>query len=211
MGGGRLGLTLSEILIKDKHDVTLIESNEILCSNAAIELDALVICGSGTNKRTLDEANIREADVFVAATGNDESNLLSCILVRDMSKAKLIARVSNPDHEEAFKDVGIHAVINPERTAASYIERIVTRPNVADLVTFARGDAEIIDMTITNKKVVGEKIGSLSPTNDYAIIATYDKNKMYIPQPDTILAYGDKISLLIIHGAEKKVYKKFAG
>ena len=154
MGGGRVGLALANLLIEDGYDITLIESDESLCSEVAAELDALVICGNGTSSKLLEESNIEDADFFIATTGNDEANLLSCILVRKYDVPNIIARVSNPDHEEAFKEVGIDQVISPEITAAGYLQKIVTRPNVAELITLGEGDAEILDMTITNDKII---------------------------------------------------------
>ena len=148
LGGGRVGLSLADRLIIHGYDVTIIESNEDLCDQATEELDAMIICGNGTDTKTLEEANIEEADVFVATTGNDESNLLSCILVKEYTDGQIIARVSNPDHEEAFKKVGIDKVISPERTAAGFLEKIITRPNVADLTAFGAGNAEILDITL---------------------------------------------------------------
>ena len=73
MGGGRVGLSLADRLIIHGYDVTIIESDENLCDQASEELDAMIICGNGTDTKTLEEANIEEADVFVATTGNDES------------------------------------------------------------------------------------------------------------------------------------------
>ncbi|MDR0900414.1 MAG: TrkA family potassium uptake protein, partial [Methanobrevibacter sp.] len=166
MGAGRVGLSLAELLIDDGYDITIIENSEVLCNNAAIELDALVICGNGTDTKTLEEANVQEADFFVAATGNDEANLLSSILVKNYGIPKVIARVSNPDHEEAFKKVGIDKVISPEITAAGFLEKLITRPNVAALTAFGKGDGEILDMIITNEKVTGKRIGEVSPTDD---------------------------------------------
>ena len=142
MGGGRVGLALANLLINDGYDITLIESNESLCNEIAAELDALVICGNGTNSKLLEETNIEDADYFIATTGNDEANLLSCILVRKYEVPNIIARVSNPDHEEAFIEVGIDQVISPEITAASQLQQYVTRPNVAKLTTLGEGDAD---------------------------------------------------------------------
>jgi len=204
MGGGRVGLNLANLLIEDGHDITLIESDESLCSEVAAELDALVICGNGTSSKLLEETNIEYADFFIATTGNDEANLLSCILVKKYNVPTIIARVSNPDHEEAFMEVGIDNVISPEVTAAE----LVTRPNVADLITLGEGDAEIFDMTITNNKVVGKKIGEISPTKDYIIIATYQKGKLVIPQTDSVISRGEKVTVLVKRGAFKKVAKK---
>ncbi len=140
-------------------DVTLIENDLDLCSNAASELDAMVICGNGTDIKTLLEANIADADVFVAATGNDEANLLSCILVKDYKIPKVIARVSNPDHDEAFRKVGIDMVVSPELTAAGYLEKLITRPKIADLIVIGKGNAELLDISVNNTKIFGKKIG----------------------------------------------------
>lgn len=208
MGLGRVGISLANLLIDDGYDLTLIDDNESLCTEAAAELDALVIHGNGTNSKLLEETNIEDADFFIAATGNDEANLLSCILVRKYDVPNIIARVSNPDHEEAFKAVGIDNVISPEITAAEFLEKLVTRPNVADLVSIGEGDAEIYDMTITNDKIIGKRIDQVSPTKDFIIIATYQSGRLVIPQEDSIIARGEKVSVLVKRGSFSKVSKK---
>lgn len=208
MGGGRVGLALAKLLIENGQDITLIESSETLCSDIASELDALVICGNGTNSKLLEETNIEDADYFIATTGNDEANLLSCILVRKYNVPNIIARVSNPDHEEAFKEVGIDHVISPEIAAASQLQKLVTRPNAAELMTLGEGDAEILDMTITNDKIVGKRYKDISPTKDYIIISTYQDGKLVIPQPENRVNRGEKITVLVRRGTFKKVSRK---
>ncbi|WP_458455334.1 potassium channel family protein [Methanobrevibacter sp.] len=208
MGGGRVGLSLANLLIDDGEDIVLIESDETLCAEVAAELDALVICGNGTNSKLLEEVDIEDADYFIATTGSDEANLLSCILVRKYNVPHIIARVSNPDHEEAFKEVGIEQVISPERAAAAQLQKVVTRPNAAELMTLGEGDAEILDMTITNDKVIGKKFKDISPTKDYIIISTYQNGKLVIPQSDNIVSRGEKVSVLVKRGTFKKVSKR---
>ena len=208
MGGGRVGLALAHLLIENGQDITLIENDENLCSEVASELDALVICGNGTNSKLLEETNIEDADFFIATTGNDEANLLSCILVRKYNVPHIIARVSNPDHEEAFKEVGIDHVISPETAAAAQLQKLVTRPNAAEIMTLGEGDAEILDMTITNDKIVGKRFKDISPAKEYIIISTYRNGKLEIPQPDTTIARGEKVTVLVKRGHFKKVSKK---
>ena len=208
MGGGRVGLALANLLIENGEDITLIESDEALCADVAAELDALVICGNGTNSKLLEETNIEDADYFIATTGNDEANLLSCILVRKYNVPHIIARVSNPDHEEAFKEVGIDHVISPETAAAAQLQKLVTRPNAAELMTLGQGDAEILDMTITNDKIVGKRFKEISPTKDYIIISTYQNGKLVIPQPDNTISRGEKVTVLVKRGSFKKLAKK---
>jgi trk system potassium uptake protein TrkA len=208
MGGGRVGLALANILIESGADITLIENDESLCNDVASELDALVIHGNGTNSKLLEETNIEDADYFIATTGNDEANLLSCILVRKFDVPNIIARVSNPDHEEAFKEVGIDKVISPEISAARELAQYVMNPNVSTLTTLGEGDAEIKEMTITNDKVIGKRFKDISPTKDFIIIATYQNGKFVIPQPDDVISRGEKISVVVKRGTFKKVSKK---
>lgn len=182
MGGGRVGLNLASSLVTGGHDVTLIENDSVLCNNAASELDALIICGNGTNIKTLEEANVGDADVFVAATGYDEANLLSCILVKEYKIKKIIARVSNPDHEDAFKKVGIDDVISPELTAASYLEKLIVRPKIADLIIIGQGNAELLEIKVENKNVIGKQIMDVSPTDDFIIAALYRNGEINIPK-----------------------------
>ena len=208
MGGGRVGRALANLLIENGQDITLIESDETLCAKVSAELDALVICGNGTNSKLLEEANIEDADYFIATTGNDEANLLSCILVRKYDVPNIIARVSNPDHEEAFKEVGIDHVISPETAAAAQLQKLVTRPNAAEIMTLGEGDAEILDMTITNDRIVGKRFKEITPTKEYIIISTYKNGKLEIPQPDTTIARGEKVTVLVKRGNFKKVSKK---
>jgi len=107
LGGGRVGLTLTKLLINDGYDVTLIESNEDLSNDLASELDAWIINGNGTDTKTLENANIQDADFFIAATGFDETNLLSSVLVKNYKMPyeipKVISRVSNPDNVDVFE------------------------------------------------------------------------------------------------------------
>jgi trk system potassium uptake protein TrkA len=211
MGGGRVGLTLASSLVTRGRDVTLIENDTDLCSNAATELDALVICGSGTNVKTLEEANIADADVFVAATGNDEANLLSCILVKEYNVPKIIARLSNPDHADAFRKVGIHDVISPELTAAGYLEKLITRPKIADLIVIGKGSGEILEMSVQNKKIIGKRVSDVSPTEDYIIVAIHHNGNLTIPKSDMVLEENDRISVLVKTQAVKKAAKLFIG
>lgn len=211
MGAGRVGTNLANALIKAGFDVTMIEKNPELCDHASGELDALIICGNGTDLKILEEANVSEADAFVAATGNDESNLLACILVKEFKPKKLIARLSDPAHEHAFHKVGINATVSPERSAAMYLEKLIIRPKVADMVILGKGNAELVDIPVENKNVIGKKIGDLSPKKDYAICAIYKapNYEIIMPEPDIILEEGDKISILIKTQAIKAVVKKF--
>jgi len=211
MGAGRVGINLATALIKAGFDITIIEKDPELCNNASGSLDALVICGNGTDLKILDEANVSDADAFVAATGNDEANLLACILVKEFKPKKIIARISDPAHEDAFHKVGIDATVSPEISAAMYLEKLIIRPKIADMVVLGKGNAELVDIPVENNSVIGKKIGDISPKKDYVICAIYKapKYEILMPEPNITLEKGDKISILIKTTSIKTVVKKF--
>ncbi len=209
MGGGIVGVNLASFLISDGHDIVLIESDDNLCSNAASELDALVICGNANVTKILNEANLHDADVFVAVTGSDEANLMAGVLVKEFKVPKIIARVSDPDHGNAFEKIGVDSVISPELTAASYLEKLIIRPNIADLMVLGKGDAELLDFTVDYEKTIGKKIGDLSPTDDFIIVAVYENGNIVIPKPEMVLKEGMKVSILVKTKFAQDVLKRF--
>jgi trk system potassium uptake protein TrkA len=209
MGGGRMGRNLASLLVSDGLDVTLIENDQGLCNIASSELDAMIICGNGTNDKVLKEAKIEDANVYVAATGNDEVNLLSCILVREYKIPKIIARVSDITHSRAFKEIGIDSVVSPELTTASYVEKLIIRPKIADLVVIGKGDAELLDIKLENEKTIGKTVGDISPNDNFIIVALYENDNLLIPKPEMVLKKGMKISILVKTKYTQKIMNKF--
>lgn len=209
MGSGTLGFNLASLLISDGHDVTLIENDEGKCDKVSGKLDAMVLCGDGTDTEILHESNVVEADVFVAATEHDESNLLACILAKGYKVPKIISQVSDPNHKQAFKEVGIGILINPELTAASYIEKLIVRQKIADATVLGKGDAELLDLTLEKGTYVGKKIGDLTPNDKFNIVAVYKNGKVAMPQPDMVLKPGVKISILVKTKFAEDVLKRF--
>ena len=197
MGSSVFGFNLANMLVSEGHDVTLIEKNEIKCNDVAHKLDAVVIWGDGTDKYTLEESNIDEADVFVAATENDEANLMACLLVKRFGVPKVISQVSKTDHREAFQEIGINILINPELHAAKYIERLIIRPNIADITVLGKGEAELIDIMLGKGKYIGKTIKEINKDTRFNVVALYKDSEIIFPEQNTVLDRGMKISILV--------------
>ena len=216
VGAGRLGLELAKYLIKAGHEVVIIEKDKERCNAIASEINALVINGDATKATTLQEAGVKSADNFLAVSGIPEANLLACLLAKNMGAKRTIARVSDPESEEVFKSLGIDAVVNPEVAAATYIEKLVMRPGVLDLVVIGRGNAEILEIEIPKGSgVVGKTIREIGPPKNYTIIAVVEDDSLIIPSGDTVLREGDRVLVLArieaIPTLEKLFGKKLIG
>lgn len=132
VGAGRVGLNLAQSLIREGLNVTIIENDSTISEEVAEQINAMVIHGDATSVQVLEDADITDADVFVAATGHDTVNLLTSVLSQNYDNIKkIIARVNDLDHVNAFKRVGIDITVSPESAVASYLERIITRPKVS--------------------------------------------------------------------------------
>ena len=197
VGGGRVGLNLAQSLVQEGLNVTIIESDESISREIAGQVNAMVIHGDATSVQVLEDADIADADVFVAATGKDSINLLTSVLSKGYANVKkIIARVNELNHEEAFKRVGVDVTVSPESTVASYLERIITRPKIADLIILGRGTTELLDIQVENSKLFGKRVLDYSPTENFIVCALYDEGELIIPQNDTVFHENQKISVL---------------
>ena len=165
VGAGRVGLNLAQSLIREGLNVTIIENDSTISEEVAEQINAMVIHGDATSVQVLEDADITDADVFVAATGHDTVNLLTSVLSQNYDNIKkIIARVNDLDHVNAFKRVGIDITVSPESAVASYLERIITRPKVSDLIILGRGSTELLDVKLENKDLYGKRVLDYSPT-----------------------------------------------
>lgn len=209
MGMSVFGLNLASLLVSEGQDVVLIENNEYKCNKFADKLDASVIFGNATDIEVLEESDIRNANIFVAATENDDSNLLASILAKGFNVPKIISQVSDPNHNQAFKDAGINTIINPELTAANYITKLIIKPKITDFILFRDGETELIDVIIEKGKYVNKKIGDVIPNDNFNIIAIYENSNLTMPKPKMILKPGMKISILVKTEYAEEILKYF--
>ena len=211
VGAGRVGLNLAQSLIREGLNVTIIENDSTISEEVAEQINAMVIHGDATSVQVLEDADITDADVFVAETGHDTVNLLTSVLSQNYDNIKkIIARVNDLDHVNAFKRVGIDITVSPESAVASYLERIITRPKVSDLIILGRGSTELLDVKLENKDLYGKRVLDYSPTENYIICAVYEDNELIIPQEDTVFHENQKISVITKSECVQEVTKLFA-
>ncbi|RAP52899.1 MAG: hypothetical protein BZ137_07995 [Methanosphaera sp. rholeuAM130] len=196
VGAGRIGYNLASSMY-EKHDITLIEKDKTQCEKIANLLDCYIIHGTATNTKLLEEADIDNADFFVAATANDEVNLLSSVYAKDHGVKKVISRLNNVEHRDIFAKLDI-PFINPERSATRYMVRNIVRPTAQRLVSIGKGDAEILEIVVKNKDVLFTPVRDIQNNTDkFIIITIYSGKEEIIPTNESELDYNDRIIVLV--------------
>jgi trk system potassium uptake protein TrkA len=216
MGAGRVGYLVAKLLEEDGHDVTVIEQNGERAKELSLLINGLVIEGDATDPKTLEEANIKQADAFAALTGKDDANILACILAKNLNPNVYTAlRVSNPKNKRIFEQVEdlrkyFNFIISPEEIAAEYISRSLTSPGF-DRVLFPKEGAEIVRFEITpDSWVAGKSVKELGLPKDSLIVAIYDKKgNLVIPSGDTKLPEEGSLIIFAKTGALDSIKEIF--
>ena len=149
VGAGEVGTYIAERLSGQEHHVALVELNAERFRQVETELDLLTVRGSGTDPETLSTAGIDHADLLVATTNSDETNLLSALLARRAGVSKTIVRVESrrlrrPEVAALFDGMDDHLVIDPDQEVADSILRLVEYPGAVDLARMADGEVVVI-------------------------------------------------------------------
>ncbi|WP_297467924.1 TrkA family potassium uptake protein [Thermococcus sp.] len=218
MGAGRVGYLVAKMLEEDGHDVTIIEMDRERAKELSMQINGLVIEGDATDPKTLEEANIKQADAFAALTGKDDANLLACILAKNLNpNVKTSLRISNPKNRRIFEEVKdlkkyFDFVISPEEIAAEYISRNIVTPGF-DRVLFPKEGAEIVRFNIDeNSRIAGKLVKELNLPKDALIIAVYDeKGNLIIPSGDTRLPERGQVIVFAKNSVLKEVKELLEG
>ena len=199
IGGGSVGYYLAKALIGEGHEVLMVEKNAAKCDRFEDELGSVCLTGDGCEVAVLTEAGAARADVFIAATNEDEDNLVTCQVAKHKFKVpRTIARVNNPKNEEIFKELGIDCPISVTNLILEHIEEKIPTHPLTRLLTLAEEGTEIVEIKIQDgSAAVGKSVKELSLRPE-SILALIIRNgqKPQVPTDDTILEANDRIIAL---------------
>lgn len=152
-GSGKVGYALTRQLSSEGYDITVVDKDSDALQNVMEHYDVMAVCGNCATKNILVSAGVSDADLLIAATGEDEVNLLCCAVAHKINPAiHTIARIRNPEYSEqiyGMRDVfALSMAVNPEKQAALEIERLLKYPGFLNRDTFAKGKVEIVELKI---------------------------------------------------------------
>jgi trk system potassium uptake protein TrkA len=153
-GDGKVGLSLTQKLSAEGHDLTLIDSNQGVLDSSVERYDVMGVQGNCASMRVLQSADVNKADLLIAATSADEINLLCCMTAHGLNpKIHTIARIRNPEYGKqifSMRDVySLSLMVNPEKQSAREIERLIRYPGFLQRDTFAKSRAEIVELRLS--------------------------------------------------------------
>ena len=152
IGGGKVGRRLVDDFDRENHNVILVDTRDEIIERIQDDYDVMGVCGSGTDINVLAEAGIKNCDLAVSVTDQDEINALSAIIAKRCGAKSVIARIRNRQyfHQLGFmrEELGINLIINPEYYAANEISRMLRFPAAIKTETFAKGRIELAEIKI---------------------------------------------------------------
>lgn len=204
IGTGKVGFSLAEQLLNEKHDITIVDTLDSALRRATDALDIMSVKGNGVSTATLREAGAEDADLVVAATNSDEVNMVSCLTAKHLGAKYTIARIRNPEYNlglhELKKNMGIDMVINPENATAVEISRLLRFPSAANIETFCRGRVELMGFRLQDGDfLVNQPLHALSAQVKQLslLVCAVDRDgEVTIPNGSFIPCVGDKLYLI---------------
>lgn len=202
VGDGKVGSALTVQLSKEGHDVVVIDSNKMVLQEAQQALDVNVVHGNGATLKIQKMANVDNSDLLIAATSADEINLLCCIVARKLGCKHTIARVRNPEYYSQLfllkDELGLNMMINPERSTASEIFRLLQFPSFIKRDSFAKGRVEIVELALrADSFLVGAQLSQLYKlVKVKVLVCSVERgNQVFIPDGNFRLEAGDRLSV----------------
>ena len=201
-GANELACLIATKLFED-HDIIIIDDDPNNNHESFDKLDLEYIQGSGSNISILESVGIKNADIFIACTYNDEANIVACLTVINMTKLKTVCFVSKKENVDSLslvrgskyqKELMIDYVLWPEELMTQEIFRIITVPNAIDVEDFANGKARLLEYRVEeDTKFLNKKIKECNFPDETLIVGITRENTLFIPNGDTELLLNDKV------------------
>lgn len=204
VGAGQVGGTLAENLVGEKNEITVIDSDYDILRNLQDRLDLQVVSGFGSHPDVLKKAGAEDADMLIAVTNSDETNMMACQVAHTLYKTPTkIARIRSEQYlvyqEQLFKhsDVPVNHLIAPEQLVTRSIKRLIDYPGALQVVEFAEGKVSLVAVkAYYGGLLVGHALSALKehmPNVETRVAAIYRRGKPIRPLGTTVIEADDEV------------------
>ncbi|MBR6728886.1 MAG: Trk system potassium transporter TrkA [Clostridia bacterium] len=214
VGDGKVGMILTEYLSQEGHDIVVIDQNPEVVEHAVNAFDVTGLSGNGANYNILVEAGATRADLLIAATSSDETNILSCLMAKKIGTQHTIARVRNPEYAQQLvfirEELGLSMIVNPEFEAAQEISRVLRFPSAIKLECFSKGRVDLAEIRLPeNGYLAGHRLSELYKVcKDKVLVCAVQRGAdVIIPDGNFMLQAHDRIHITGSHAALASFFK----
>lgn len=213
-GGGKVGFYLARELSAMGHNVSLIERRADRAQKIAQQLEkVLVIKGDACDAEYLEQAGIEDADIVIAATGDDDDNLVISQLAKiTFGVKKVIARVNNPKNERIFKVLNVDIPVASTSIIVKIVEEEAVIGDLISLMPIGDGKLHIVEIRVPeNSPISGKKVAELSLPKDCIFVAIEREGDIMIPRGSTIIEGNDRVFAIVSPEHEKTLVNIIKG
>jgi len=214
VGGGKTGSHLATQLINEGHQVKVIEHRSEILDKLREELpQEVVVAGDGSSPTVLEASGIEKANVLVAVTGEDESNLVISTLARfEFNVPRTIARVNNPKNAWLFtRDMGVDVGVNQTDILAKLILEEMSMGDMMTLLKLRRGEYSLVEEKLPpQSKAIGIPLQNLRIPDACTIAAVVRRGKVLTPRGNMVFEIGDEILAVVDNKSKQALMELFS-
>ncbi|RYG69733.1 TrkA family potassium uptake protein [bacterium] len=199
VGGGKIGYYLARSLINRDYEVCLMEKDASNARRLSADLGDVVMAGDGCDPLVLKSAGVNRADILFAATGDDPDNLVICQMARCcFGRARIMARVNNPDNESLFEKLGVHERISGTSAVLNMLSQKVGRSPVILLGALEKSSLEVVEIMVEdNSPFCGAKLSEINLPPKCLVISSLRDGEAHVPTGETTFESGDVMVILV--------------
>jgi len=213
-GGGSVGTTIARDLNENGHEVLVLERDPDIVERRKKELDVTWVAADACEVASLDAAGLATVDVVVAATGDDEDNLVISLLAKqEFAVPRVVARVNHSKNQWLFNEGwGVDISVSTPQLITAIVEEAVSVGSLVRLLEFEGGAAHLVEVTLAPESpAVAKAIAALGVPREAAVVAIVRDDHLVVPRAETVLQSGDEVLVVATLEAEPEVRKVLVG
>jgi trk system potassium uptake protein TrkA len=213
-GAGNVGLFIANDLLSAGHDIQLIEQDPAVVERAVAAQGIEWVVADACEVSSLREAGLERSDVVVAATGDDEDNLVISLLAKqEFAVPRVIARVNHPKNEWMFNENwGVDLSVSTPHLITALVEEAVTVGRLVRILQFEGGQARLVEVTLAeDSPVIDRALADVGVPRDATIVAVVRAEHVVMPRGDTVFEAGDEVLAMVTPDSEDEVRRIMTG